>query len=218
MHWDCNQSLMKLTDHNRVQLIWLPGHGRIGGNETVHQLITKFYFQCTIGTKIPIPEISLNTRNYSSVRLSTVYISRALPPASHRGGAGSIPGQVIWDCVGQSGTGPGFLQILRFLLPILIPPNVPHSSITPSWCNRPTLAVPNGLSHSLPRIRGGGGGLSTHGIIYPQRWCRQTNFSALFMVMNRFNGIYWWHAASHSTSRLRMKQHSAGRQSGSDRS
>jgi hypothetical protein len=31
-------------------------------------------------------------------------------------------------CVGQSGTGEGFLRVLRFPLPILIPPTAPHSS------------------------------------------------------------------------------------------
>jgi ribonuclease HI len=36
--WDCHQSLTKLAKHNRVQLIWMPGHEGIVGNETVHQL------------------------------------------------------------------------------------------------------------------------------------------------------------------------------------
>jgi hypothetical protein len=31
-------------------------------------------------------------------------------------------------CGGQSGTGTGFLRVLRFHLPILIPPTAPHSS------------------------------------------------------------------------------------------
>jgi ribonuclease HI len=30
--WDCHQTLMQLTRHNRVQLIWLPGHEGIVGN------------------------------------------------------------------------------------------------------------------------------------------------------------------------------------------
>jgi hypothetical protein len=39
---------------------------------------------------------------------------------------------------GQSGTGAGFLRVLRFLLPILIPPVAPHSSsIIRGWYNRP---------------------------------------------------------------------------------
>jgi hypothetical protein len=41
-------------------------------------------------------------------------------------------------CGGQSGTGAGFLQVLRFPLPILIPPTAPHSSsIIRDWYNRP---------------------------------------------------------------------------------
>jgi ribonuclease HI len=36
--WDCHQSLMQLAEHNRVQLIWVPGHEGIDGNETADQL------------------------------------------------------------------------------------------------------------------------------------------------------------------------------------
>jgi hypothetical protein len=32
--WDCHQSHIQLAKHNRVQLIWVPGHG----NETACQL------------------------------------------------------------------------------------------------------------------------------------------------------------------------------------
>jgi ribonuclease HI len=32
--WDCHQSLTQLAIHNRVQLIWVPGHECIVGNET----------------------------------------------------------------------------------------------------------------------------------------------------------------------------------------
>jgi hypothetical protein len=38
---------------------------------------------------------------------------------------------------GQSGTGARFLRVLRFPLPILIPPTAPHSSIIRDWYNRP---------------------------------------------------------------------------------
>jgi hypothetical protein len=41
-------------------------------------------------------------------------------------------------CGGQSDTGTGFLRVLRFPLPILIPPSAPRSSsIIRGWCNRP---------------------------------------------------------------------------------
>jgi hypothetical protein len=41
--------------------------------------------------------------------------------------------------VGQSGTGAGFLRVLRFPLPIIIPPTASHtsSSIIRGWYNRP---------------------------------------------------------------------------------
>jgi hypothetical protein len=52
-------------------------------------------------------------------------------------------------CDEQSGTGTGFLRVLRFSLPIFIPPVTPQSpsSIIRGWYNRPVVAiVPSGLS------------------------------------------------------------------------
>jgi hypothetical protein len=40
-------------------------------------------------------------------------------------------------CGGQSGTGAGLLRVLRFPLPILIPPNAVYSSIIRGCYNRP---------------------------------------------------------------------------------
>jgi ribonuclease HI len=34
--WDCHQSLIDLARHNRVQLIWVPGHEGIAGNKSEH--------------------------------------------------------------------------------------------------------------------------------------------------------------------------------------
>jgi ribonuclease HI len=31
--WDCHQSLVKLAEHNRIQLVWVLGHMGIDGNE-----------------------------------------------------------------------------------------------------------------------------------------------------------------------------------------
>jgi hypothetical protein len=39
-------------------------------------------------------------------------------------------------CGGQSGSGAGFFRILRFPLPIIIPPTAPHLSIFRGWYNR----------------------------------------------------------------------------------
>jgi hypothetical protein len=52
-------------------------------------------------------------------------------------------------CGGQSGTEAGFLRVLRFPLPIRIPPTAPQSlsSIIWGWYNGPVVAaVPSGLS------------------------------------------------------------------------
>jgi hypothetical protein len=50
---------------------------------------------------------------------------------------------------GQSGAGAGFLRVLRFPLPIFIPPIAPQSPLSIIWglYNRPEVAaVPSGLS------------------------------------------------------------------------
>jgi hypothetical protein len=62
-------------------------------------------------------------------------VSRRLPTAAAR-----VRAQVrsCGICGGQRGTGIGFLRVLRFPLPVLIPPTAPHSSfITRGWYNRP---------------------------------------------------------------------------------
>jgi hypothetical protein len=50
---------------------------------------------------------------------------RAIAHASHRGGRGSNSGHVMWDLWWKSGNTAGFLRVLRFLLPIRIPPIAP---------------------------------------------------------------------------------------------
>jgi hypothetical protein len=63
-------------------------------------------------------------------------VSRRLPTAAAR-----VRAQVrsCGACSGQSDTGEGFLRVLRFPLPILIPPTAPHSSssIIWGWYNMP---------------------------------------------------------------------------------
>jgi hypothetical protein len=62
-----------------------------------------------------------------------------LKSTSHRGGPGSSPSLVMRICGGQSSAGAGFLRVLRFPLPIFIPPNAAQSpsSIIWGWYNRP---------------------------------------------------------------------------------
>jgi ribonuclease HI len=36
--WDCHQSIAKLAEHNRIKLVWMPGHVGIEGNEIADQL------------------------------------------------------------------------------------------------------------------------------------------------------------------------------------
>jgi hypothetical protein len=72
-------------------------------------------------------------------------VSRWLPTA-----AAQVRSRV-WSrgiCGGQSGTGAGFLRVLRFPLPIFIPPNSPQSlsPIIWGWFIRPEVATVQGLS------------------------------------------------------------------------
>jgi hypothetical protein len=78
-------------------------------------------------------------------------VSRQLPTAAAWVQAQILPCEI---CGGQRGAGAGFLQLLRFPLPIFIKPIAPQSpsSIIWGWYNRPVVAaVPSGLSLT-PRI------------------------------------------------------------------
>jgi hypothetical protein len=61
-------------------------------------------------------------------------VRRRLPPAATRIRS---PLKSRGICGAQSGTGAGFLRIIWFPLPFLIPPNPPYSSIILAWYNRP---------------------------------------------------------------------------------
>ena len=39
--WDCHQSMVKLAEHKRLQLVWVPGHMCIERNEIADQLASK---------------------------------------------------------------------------------------------------------------------------------------------------------------------------------
>jgi hypothetical protein len=56
---------------------------------------------------------------------------------------------------GQNGTAAGFLRVLRFPLPVPIPPTAPHLPTIRDWYKTPTVAdVPSGLSLTPPKETG----------------------------------------------------------------
>jgi hypothetical protein len=74
-----------------------------------------------------LPFVFLCTDCDSGRKFRPFSSSGGLSPASHRGVPGSSQCQVMWICGGQSGTGAGFLRVLRFPLPS-IPSTAQHSS------------------------------------------------------------------------------------------
>jgi hypothetical protein len=70
-------------------------------------------------------------------------VSRWLPTAAAPVRARVLPS---WICGGQSGAGAGFLRVLRFPLPIFIPPIAPQSPSSITWRRSAVAAVPGGLS------------------------------------------------------------------------
>jgi hypothetical protein len=74
-------------------------------------------------------------------------VSRRLPTAAAR-----VRFQVrsCGICDEQSGTGAGFLRVLRFPLPILISPTTPHSSVIRGWYNRPNIGGRTKWTRSHP--------------------------------------------------------------------
>jgi hypothetical protein len=52
--WDCHQSLVKLAEHNSIQLVWVQGHMGIEGNKMADQLARQGSSHPLIG-----PELAL---------------------------------------------------------------------------------------------------------------------------------------------------------------
>ena len=49
--WDCRQSLLKLVDHNGIQLVCMPGHMAIHGREIADQLARQGFSHLLTGPK-----------------------------------------------------------------------------------------------------------------------------------------------------------------------
>jgi hypothetical protein len=87
-------------------------------------------------------------------------VSRLLPTAAAR------VQTRVWSCGicgGQSGAGTGFLRVLRFPLPIFIPPISPQSpSPIRDWYSRPVVAaVPKVPRHKFKIYKPGGRGIES---------------------------------------------------------
>ena len=57
--WNCHQSLVKLAEHNRIWLAWVPGNIGIDGNEEADQL-ARHYFSCQLVG--PEPALGISTK------------------------------------------------------------------------------------------------------------------------------------------------------------
>jgi ribonuclease HI len=57
--WDCHQSLVKVAEHNRIQLVWEPGHIGIDGNEIANQLARQGSSHPLIG---PEPALDISAK------------------------------------------------------------------------------------------------------------------------------------------------------------
>jgi len=57
--WDCHQSLVKLAEHNRFQLVWVPRHMGINGNEITDNLARQGSSHLLTG---PEPVLGVSTK------------------------------------------------------------------------------------------------------------------------------------------------------------
>jgi hypothetical protein len=59
--WDCHQSLVRLAEHNRVPLTWVPGHIEIGGNSIPFSVLLFFMRSCFWLRACAVPVIAFST-------------------------------------------------------------------------------------------------------------------------------------------------------------
>jgi ribonuclease HI len=57
--WGCHQPLVKLAEHNKIQLIWVPGHMGTDENETASQLARQGSSHPPIG---PEPALGISAK------------------------------------------------------------------------------------------------------------------------------------------------------------
>jgi hypothetical protein len=91
------------------------------------------------------------TRNFFRGRAIALAASPWLPTAASR-----LRSQVksCGICGGQKYARAGFLPVIRFLLPVLIPPTAPHSSsIIQGWYNRPISGRRTKWTQSHPKLK-----------------------------------------------------------------
>jgi hypothetical protein len=101
--------------------------------------------------KVEKPLICLVGTRRPTVSMWPCRSSSGKSPASHRGGPGSNPGLVMWDFVmDKSGTGAGFIRVLRYPLPSI--PSNPPLSYSPGAGTIGLLvaAVPSGPNWTPP--------------------------------------------------------------------
>jgi hypothetical protein len=157
-----NQTVTIITDHTGRAFLEWPNTGVLGSNPTWS--MDHLRVLCCFLSVKALQWVDSPPRNRTKYKMATCFrinfgpkqamarrmrnggISRWLPTAAARVRAR------VWSCGicgGQSGAGAGFLWVLRFPLPIFIPPSAPQSPSSIIWglYNRPEVAaVPSGLS------------------------------------------------------------------------
>jgi hypothetical protein len=141
----------RLRCHVRHLLALHPSWGGGGFRPFIFITAQKYYCGITIleGLRETMKHVSQGTCRESN--WVSLHYGRAIAQAVSRW----LPTAAAWVrcrvwssgiCGGQSGGGTGFLRILRFALPIFIPPIAPQSSspIIWGWYNRPEVAAVQG--------------------------------------------------------------------------